>query len=148
MTLIRNEIVFPPFPAPLFTRGFFPSNAGRFRFSPVHVCDLAEAVVRAVESPEVSRRILHIGGPAEVDWKTLLETIAAVTGRRKLMLPVPGPAVIAAASLLERFSFFPASRDELVMLLDGNTCDGGEAAAALGIDFRGFAPEHLSYLRS
>ena len=47
--------------------------------------------------------------------------------------------------MLDRFESFPVTRDQLQMLLEGNTCGDG-AFALLDIEPRPFDVEHLSYL--
>jgi NADH dehydrogenase len=47
--------------------------------------------------------------------------------------------------LLDRFESFPVTRDQLQMLLEGNTCGDG-AFALLGIEPTPFNTEQLGYL--
>jgi NADH dehydrogenase len=54
--------------------------------------------------------------------------------------------VIALASLLQRFDFFPVTRDQLVMLMEGNTGDSSEVFRRLGIDPTRFDAAALAYL--
>jgi NADH dehydrogenase len=144
-TQLARDIVASPLPAPLFYGGLFPSGAGEFAMSPVHVQDVAEAFVKALTTPETIDQVLHLGGPRSVSWRQILTDIAKAVGRRKLMLPVPALGVSAVAALLDRFESFPVTRDQLQMLLEDNTCGDG-AFALLGIEPARFGPEQLGYL--
>ena len=144
-TQLLRDIVQPPLPAPLFFPGLLPLRAGEFQLSPVHVEDVARSFVEALRRPETARRILHLGGPEALSWRQILTTIAAASGKRKLMVPVPGAGVSAAAALLDRFESFPITRDQIRMLMEGNTC-GPEDLQALGIVPTPFDRSNLRYL--
>jgi hypothetical protein len=73
--------------------------------------------------------------------------IAAASGRKKQTLPAPVGVMRAAASLLDRFEWFPVTREQLQMLLEGNACDGSEAWRLFGIEPKRFSVENLGYLR-
>lgn len=147
-TQLRDEMIARPIPAPLFHEGLWPGGAGRFRMSPVAVGDVAAAFVRALETPASHGRVLPLGGPEAPEWREILRIIAAAVGRRKLMLPVPAGVVRAVAALLDGFGWFPVTRPQLRMLLEGNTCDGREAWQMMGIEPTRFAVESLGYLRA
>lgn len=147
-TQLRDEMIMRPVPAPLFHEGLWPGGAGRFRMSPVAVEDVAAAFVRALETPDSRGRILPLCGPGSPEWREILRIIAAAVGRRKMMVPAPVGVVRAAAALFDAFEWFPVTRAQLQMLLEGNTCDGREAWALFGIEPRRFDVESLSYLRA
>lgn len=136
-----------PLPAPLFHEGLWPGGAGRFRMSPVAVQDVATAFVRSLETPASHGRIFPLGGPDALEWREILETIASATGRSKLMVPAPVGVVRAVAALFDGFEWFPVTRAQLQMLLEGNTCDGREAWRLFGIEPTPFGPAALSYLQ-
>ena len=144
-TQLARDIVASPLPAPLFYDGLFPRGAGEFAMSPVHVRDVAHAFVKALTTPETVAQILPLGGPRSVSWRQILTEIAAAVGREKRMVPVPAMGVSAVAMLLDRFESFPVTRDQLQMLLEGNTCGDG-AFALLGIEPTPFNAEQLGYL--
>lgn len=144
-TQLRQDIVDAPLPAPLFYPGVLPTGAGEFRMSPVHVADVAAAFVAALQRPETSGRVLTLGGPRALSWREIIAAIASAVGRQKLMLPVPACAVSLAAAALERFPAFPITRDQIRMLLEGNTCPPDDLQA-LGITPRAFDPASLGYL--
>jgi hypothetical protein len=55
--------------------------------------------------------------------------------------------VSAVAGLLDRFESFPLTRDQLTMLLEGNTGDSSEVFAELHIQPQHFDQDSLAYLR-
>ncbi len=146
-TQLRRDIIDSPLPAPLFYGGLLPFNAGSMRMSPVHVADVAQAFVTALSRPETIGQVLTLGGPDELSWKEILTTLAGAVGKRKLMLPAPAWAVSVAAGLLDRFPAFPITRDQIRMLMDGNTCSADDLRR-LGVTPRRFDADSLSYLNS
>jgi NADH dehydrogenase len=144
-TQLMRDVIDSALPAPLFYSGLLPLQAGNFRMSPVHVSDVARAFVSALLSPDTIGRTLCLGGPEQLSWRQIIERLAAVNGRRKLTVPVPAFGVSTAARLLDRFESFPVTRDQLQMLLEGNTCTPN-ALRSLGIDPVAFDKAHLDYL--
>ena len=146
-TQLSAEIIDSPLPAPLFHAGLLPFRAGQFEMSPVHVTDVAAAFVSALEDPATIGRTCHLGGPESLTWREILSRLAEARGRKKLMLPAPALGVMAAATLLDRFEAFPITRDQIRMLLEGNTCPPDDLEK-LGIEPQRFAGETLDYLRA
>jgi NADH dehydrogenase len=62
-------------------------------------------------------------------------------------MPAPAGLVGAVAAVFDRFPWFPVTRDQLTMLMEGNTGDSSEVFADLGIEPTPFGVEQLSYLR-
>jgi uncharacterized protein YbjT (DUF2867 family) len=147
-TQLYRDIIKSPLPAPLFYEGLWPTNPGNYAMSPVHVQDVAQAFVASLENPRAIGKIFPLGGPDVLTWKEILQIIATATGRKLFALPAPALGIGVLASLLDRFAFFPITRDQLAMLLEGNTCDGSEAFATFGITPKAFNLQNLSYLRA
>lgn len=147
-TQLDKELIQPPLPAPLFFGGFNILQAGQFQMSPVHVEDVAAAFTAAIGNPAANQRIFPLCGTDTPTWKTILKTIAQSTGKpNKLMLPAPADAIKLVASMLDKQPWFPITRDQLTMLLEGNTCTDVSAWQVFGIQPRRFTIENLSYLR-
>jgi NADH dehydrogenase len=145
-TQLAQDIIASPLPAPLFYDGILPTGAGQFTLSPVHVQNVADAFVKSLKDSETISRIYRLGGEETLTWQEILTRIATVTGKRKLMLPVPACGVSAAARILERFEAFPITQDQIKMLMAGNAC-GVDDLLELGITPIGFSGKNLAYLR-
>jgi len=142
---LKAELIDSPLPAPLFYEGLLPSNAGGFELGPVHVEDVAAAFAAALSQPESIRQTFELCGPQAWSWKEILKAIAAASGKSKLMLPAPALLIAPVAGLMDRFSWFPVTRDQLIMLLAGNTC-ADDGFARLGLSPRPFDQTSLAYL--
>jgi NADH dehydrogenase len=147
-TQLRRDIIDSPLPAPLFYDGLLPTHAGAFELSPVAVEDVAEAFVSALERPETIGESLQLCGPDRLTWRHILKTIGSAVGKSKIMLPAPAFVVKTVASVLDKHAWFPITRDQIEMLLEGNVCHTPGAFALLDIVPKRFDVDALAYLRS
>ncbi len=145
-TQLKQQMIEPPIPAPAFFRGLSPAGGG-FEMSPVHVEDVATAFVGALGRPETVGQVYPLGGRETLSWPEIIRRIAAAGRQNKVILPAPALFVHVACLALDRFSWFPITRDQLAMLLEGNAVHSRAAFELLGIDERGMTVETLDYLR-
>lgn len=96
-TILRPSVVFGP------EDGFFNLFAGiariapalplygggRTRFQPVYVCDVANAIVSALESDASLGRTYELGGPEICTFRELMQKMLGVIRRRRLLVPLP-----------------------------------------------------------
>ena len=146
-TQMRDQVIRPPLPAPAFFSGWSPRK-GSFSMTPVPVRDVAQAMANALERPQAVGRTIGLGGSAELRWPEIVRTLAAACGRRKRIVPVPAGPVGVAAALLGRFAFFPLTREQLTMLLEGNSVSPERVRELLGVNPGPFDVSALAYLRN
>ena len=144
---LRDQLIRLPLPAPLFFNGLIPRDAGKFELSPIYIGDVAEIFVKTLGMEETYGKIYELGGPERFDWRTVLKTVAGAVGKNKWTLPAPALGIKLAAALFDRFVFFPITRDQLTMLMEGNTCNSDDLFKSLNIEPKRFGLEALSYLR-
>jgi len=140
-----REMVRPPLPAIAFHNGLVPGRHPVV-LSPVHVRDVADTFVALLDDPAADGRTVEIAGPETLTWKDIVLRIAAATGRRKIVLPMPLGVMRAAASLFDRIPAFPVTRDQLDMLAEGNTAPPDTVRAILGREPTAFDGSGLDYL--
>ena len=58
-------------------------------------------------------------GGENITWRNIIKIISKAAGKNKFTVPAPVFAVKAVASLFERFSWFPVTKDQLTMLVQG-----------------------------
>jgi NADH dehydrogenase len=144
-TQLFNDMVRPPIPAVNFFSGRDPQQ-GAVVMSPVHIEDVAQAFLVALENDECVGRIYALGGPEVLTWKEIVTRIAAATGRRKWFLAMPIALMRIGATLFDRLPFFPVTREQLTMLQEGNTADPAILTALIGRAPASFSVENLDYL--
>ena len=144
-TQLYADLVKPPVPAPGFHRGWSPSR-GALLMSPVHIEDVADAFVAALDDPETHGKTIVLGGPEALSWTDMLGRVAAAVGRRKAILPVPIGLMRLGAAALDWLPFFPVTRDQLTMLEEGNTAPREDLERLISRPARAFSAENLDYL--
>lgn len=126
-------------------------GGGRTRLQPVHVGDVAEAVVRAVERPDAAGRTFELGGPEIMTLEEVMKLVLRETRRRNGLIPLPffaARAIGSVAQLTALVGLTPfLTRDQVVSLESDNVvADGAEGLAGLGIEPTGveaIAPAYL-----
>lgn len=76
-------------------------GGGETKFQPVFVGDVAEAAARAIDGSIAGGRIYELGGPEVKSFKELLTYVCEVTGRRRVLAPLPFPLARLQARILE-----------------------------------------------
>lgn len=144
-TQLYRDMVAPPIPAIGFFTGFSPSG-GAVAMSPVYVEDVADAFVSALMNDETIGQTYALGGPEVLTWPEMLKRIAAASGRRKIIVPMPIFMMRLAAALLDWLPAFPVTRDQLTMLAEGNTADPSLLQSLIGRRPTAFDGDALAYL--
>jgi len=143
---LRDDMLSLPLPAPLFFEGFIPWTAGQFEMSPIHIKDVAVFFVKALNIRKTIGEIYELGGPKSYTWMELIDLISVASGKKKWKIPAPVTPIKLAASIFERFPFFPITKDQLTMLLEGNTCDSTSSFKIFEVDPISFSTKNLEYL--
>jgi uncharacterized protein YbjT (DUF2867 family) len=131
------SLMFPVVPVP---------GDGKARFQPIHVDDIAQALVAAVERREIAG-VYEIGGAEPVTYDELLAETMRGTGKRRptLHLPVPlmkPPAVVMGIFMADP----PVTVGQLDLLAVDNTPRQNALEPVFGVRPRPFKGA-LDYLR-
>jgi uncharacterized protein YbjT (DUF2867 family) len=114
-------------------------DGGRRLQQPVHVDDLAQAVLAALATPVAVGKSYDIAGPEPLTFQQLLSQSAAAVGRRPLLVPVPLSPMIAALRLYERMARRPRiAAEQLERLAEDKAFSISEAVADFGYRPRPF----------
>ncbi|MGW8390085.1 SDR family oxidoreductase [Pseudoduganella sp. HUAS MS19] len=107
---------------------------GEARFQPVHVDDLARAVVAAVDAATPARRAVDLAGGNSVTFDGMLRAYRCAIGLPPApTLRIPAPVMACVARLGGRLPGLPLTPDNWRMLQAGSApaaCDADGAAAA------------------
>jgi NADH dehydrogenase len=111
-------------------------DGGRTLFQPTCVGDVAEAIDRLLADPGYRGRTFELAGPRTYSFRQLLELLLQEIGRKRLLLPLPGPLAWMKAAVFEAvLPKPPLTRDQIRLLRRNNVMDPGAAGyAALGME--------------
>ena len=158
-TIIRPSIIFGQ--DDQFTNRFaqmirmmpvVPVIAGKTRFQPIFVGDVAKAIADAVTDPaRHAGKTYELGGPDILSMAQINAWLAEVTGRHPTFVPVPESAARLLATLTGWAPGAPITRDQLAMLARDNVADPAlPGLAAFGIrptPLEAVAPQWLTAYR-
>ncbi|KQV96901.1 hypothetical protein ASC87_24575 [Rhizobacter sp. Root1221] len=106
---------------------------GGQRLQPIHVYELAEAIVRLVERDEPVRGVFELGGGDTVTYREMLASYRAALGLGgAVWLPVPMPLMAFGAWLAEALPQRVFCRDTIRLLGRGLVPAGNAMAVLLG----------------
>lgn len=122
-------------------------GTGRAQLQPIAVGQVARAFSQAVAIPDSTREVFDLCGAERLSFVEVLRAILKAHGRRRGLVRIPMPLARLQAGFLEWF--FPRilrrppplNRDQLLMLEEDNTGDGGPADRLFGLEHRPFADE-------
>ncbi len=112
-------------------------GGGGTRLQPVHVGDVAAAVVQAAGRRR--GQIYELGGADIVTMKELVERVLSSTKRRRLLLSLPFPVARTLAILAERMPGAPLTRAQVELLEEDNVA----AADMPGLSDLGIKPRGI-----
>lgn len=117
---------------------------GATKFQPAFVGDVAEIVARAVDGAAQGGRVYELGGPEVQSLREIVAEVCKVTGRKRLLAPLPFPLARLMGSVLQiadslTLGLIPdelvMTRDQVTLLESDNVVS--EKAKAEGRDFAG-----------
>ncbi|WP_213981076.1 SDR family oxidoreductase [Sphingomonas sp. dw_22] len=108
-------------------------GSGDFRFTPIHVADLARAIRLVCEKPEYAGRTLEPVGPDMFDLRTLLAAYRAWLGfGRARFLSIPMPLMTLLGRIGDIAGDGPIASNSLIQMVAGNSGDSAAFAEAIG----------------
>lgn len=103
---------------------------GGTKFQPVYVGDVADAAMAALAEDDARGKVYELGGPKVYSFKEIMELMLSMTGRRRLLVPVPFWAAMLQASVFQLLPGAPLlTRDQVRQLRRDNVV--GESALTL-----------------
>ncbi|GAC1564312.1 MAG: complex I NDUFA9 subunit family protein [Beijerinckiaceae bacterium] len=123
------------------------------KFQPVFVGDVAEVIARGVDGTLPAGGTFELGGPDVRTLHELVTYICAVTGRRRLLLPLPfraGHYMALSTEIATTLSLglFPkmlaATRDQVELLRTDNVVSAEAKAAGSTFEGLGIVPETIA----
>lgn len=108
-------------------------GGGDYLFSPIHVADLAEAVVRVAADPGFDGKVLEPCGPETLSHREILGRYRSWLGfGQARYLEIPMPVMRLMARFGDWLGDGPVSTNSLAQLIAGNAGDGAGFSAAVG----------------
>jgi uncharacterized protein YbjT (DUF2867 family) len=151
-TVFRPSVIFGPgdsflnrFAGLLAIAPVMPLARAGARFQPVYVGDVVEALVRAIDRRDAVGQAYELGGPDIVTLAALVRWVAALTGRRRLVVALPDALGWLQAAALGLLPGKPLSLDNFRSLALDSVCsdDGLGRLGVAPTPLRAVAPRYL-----
>jgi NADH dehydrogenase len=91
-------------------------GGGRTKFQPVFAGDVGEAIARAVDGRARKGATYELGGPEVLTFRQCMQLMLEITGRRRLLLPIPWSIARIMGRVGELMPGQPLTRDQVRML--------------------------------
>jgi NADH dehydrogenase len=152
-TILRPSWVYGPRDKALNKFAFFARTMpvvplpgpGTAKVQPLHVDDLAEAVVRSLSTPAADNVAIALGGPQLLSFRQIVRTMLQVMGRKRAVLPAPTPLVKLGAAALYRLPGRLLSPRAVDFANAESRVDNRKAREVLGFQPRGLE-QGMAYL--
>ena len=100
-------------------------GAGDTKLQPVHVGDIAKAVLRVVSTPSSQGKFYELGGPLVYRYRDLIPLVLKETGRSRILVPVPFFVWHTLARLLMLLPNPPLTTDAVTLMRRDNVVGAG-----------------------
>jgi uncharacterized protein YbjT (DUF2867 family) len=114
-------------------------RGGRNLVQPVFVLDLVQAIVRALKNEKTVRRQYDIAGPEPITYRQMVEIVAKVLGKKRIIFGVPLPVAYGVAQICQALKariFF--SPEQVLRFGEDRAFDISEAVTEIPFAPRGF----------
>ena len=127
-------------------------GGGATKFQPVFAGDVGEAVARGLEGGALPGITYELGGPEVKSFRDLLSYICEVTGRKRLLAPIPfgianalgfGTEIAASLSLGMFPDMLTITRDQVKLLQHDNVVSADAIAQGRTLAGLGIVPEAI-----
>ena len=123
-------------------------GGGKTKFQPVYVNDVAEAILRCLQSNSSKGRIFELGGDKVYSFKEIMEFILSTLKKERLLVTIPFSIAYLQAIVLEQLPNPLLTRDQVKLLKSDNIVrDKENNFKALGIkpaSMEVIAPSYLT----
>ncbi len=106
---------------------------GQYRFQPVSVTTVVQGFEKALDPETAKDQTLDVGGPDNVTFDEIMDTLARVMGKSIVKIHMPVLPLRLATSALQHAPGYPLTTDQITMLLEGSTCDEKPFYELLGL---------------
>ena len=139
-TIFRPSIIFGagdefhPLIADLVHRPIVPVIDGaKALLQPVSIANVAGPMARAMTMPETQGKVFEVGGPERHAFIDIMYKVARHYGVWPNTMSVSSRFAKPMVRFAQRFRSFPLTSDELVMLLEDNSCETEHFTTTFGV---------------
>ncbi|SHL31857.1 complex I NDUFA9 subunit family protein [Roseibium suaedae] len=119
-------------------------GGGNTLFQPVYVCDVAEAVAKAVDGELTAGATYELGGAQTASFRDCLDLVLEVTRRKRILAPLPFEVAGVLAKILQIIPGAPLTSDQVALLKNDNVVSEAAKAEGRTLEGMGIKPATLA----
>ena len=97
---------------------------GNYVIRPISITTLSNFISYLVTDTKIERKEFDLVGPKEYTYNEFIDSFAKTLGKKNyLKIHIPVPLLKFFATMLDRFKFFPITREQINLLLKGSSID-------------------------
>lgn len=120
---------------------------GGYKMQPVSVYEVAELFVNSIENSKSFNKIYPVCGKKVLTYKEILKIIMAVTGRNRILFPIPELVIKTFVNLFGKTTWFPITTDQFIMLTEGNVCNNTDVFEEMDVQMKDINEVLKGYLK-
>lgn len=110
-------------------------GSGEYKLQPLYIGDLAQAFIKMLGDPSLWEKTYEFGGPEQLSFNKMIETVREVLGVHKSMFHLPTALMKPAIRLMETIlPNPPITSDQLAMLAEDSITDHNAFTEVFGIN--------------
>lgn len=140
-TIFRPSIIFGvgdefhPLMAELVHRTLVPIiDGGKSQLQPVSLRNVVGPMARSLMMPEMQGKVVEVGGPDRIKFIDIMYKIARHYGVWPNTFGLSSMVAKPLVKALQKLPNFPLTYEELLLLLEDNTCDSTEFVKTFGVE--------------
>ena len=92
-----------------------------YKFQPILVNDVADAIVRAIETKNNENKIYEIGGPKIISFGDMVKSILKTINKKRFVVPMPMPIAKIQSTITDLLPFPPIlTKDQCEILSEAD----------------------------
>ena len=92
-----------------------------YKFQPIMVTDVADAIVKAIEKKDNYQNIYEVGGPKIISFEKMVKSILSSINKKRFVIEMPMPIAKIQSSLMDLLPFPPVlTRDQCEILSEAD----------------------------
>lgn len=112
---------------------------------PLYIDDL---ITMMTDAEQIEKEIIEVAGPEKLEYLEILHILKNMLGKKRMNFFLPTMFMKIVSSVLEKiFKPAPITRDQILMMESGSTCDTTKMKKLFSIDPISFEDGLQKYLR-
>ena len=96
---------------------------GNYKLQPVAVENVSMGFVKSIERKDAVGKTFDVGGPEKIEFNKIIDIIGEVICAPPNKVHIPVFIMSLLAEMFDWLPFFPVTQDQIIMLLEGNSCN-------------------------